>query len=94
MKNALKYGSDLPVGDDFIGAMQDVEQQRLQKFGVLAHALEVEALEARERNRVLGIVEEKSELAAAGPFARGGPQRRAAAYSPSTLSVRSAGSTA
>src|SRR5271170_6498362 len=48
--------------------MQDVEQQRLQKFRVLAHALEVEALKAGERNRVLGVVEEESELAASGPF--------------------------
>src|SRR5208282_1980720 len=39
-----------------------------QKFRVLAHPLEVEALEAGKRNRVPGVVEEESELAAAGPF--------------------------
>src|SRR5271163_2267398 len=48
--------------------MQNVEQQWLQEFRVLAHALEVEALKAGERNRVLGVVEEESELAASGPF--------------------------
>src|SRR5271170_1761807 len=48
--------------------MQNVEQQRLQEFRVLAHALEVEALKTGERNRVLGVVEEESELAASGPF--------------------------
>src|SRR5271163_1047986 len=48
--------------------MQNVEQQWLQEFRVLAHALEVEALKARERDRVLGVVEEESELAASGPF--------------------------
>src|SRR5229473_5841258 len=48
--------------------MQDVEEQRLQQFRVLAHALEVETLEARERNSVFGVIEEKSELAAASPL--------------------------
>src|SRR5580693_774134 len=48
--------------------MQDVEEQRFQKFRILAHALEVEALKARERNRVLGVVKEESELATSGPF--------------------------
>src|SRR5258708_6762485 len=60
--------ANLAVGEDGIGAMQDVEEQRFQKLRVLAHALEVEALEAGERNRVLGVVEEKSELSATGPF--------------------------
>src|SRR5260370_12184258 len=59
---------NLAVGNDGIGAMQDVEEQRLQKLRVLAHALEVEALEAGERSRVLCVGEEKSELAATGPF--------------------------
>src|SRR5271156_2284146 len=48
--------------------MQNVEQQRFQKFRVLAHALEVKALKARERNRVLGVVKEESELASASPL--------------------------
>src|ERR1700692_414320 len=48
--------------------MQDVEEQRFQEFRVLTHALEVEALKAGERNRVLVVVEEESELAASGPF--------------------------
>src|SRR6266446_2130790 len=38
--------ANLAVGDDGIGAMQDVEEQRLQKLGVPAHTLEVEALKA------------------------------------------------
>src|SRR5882762_6736236 len=50
--------------------MQDVEEQWFQKFRVLAHALEVEALKARERNRVLDVVEEESELATSGPFGK------------------------
>src|SRR5271163_4984076 len=48
--------------------MQDVEEQRFQKFRILTHALEVEALKPGERNGVLGVVEEESELAASGPF--------------------------
>src|ERR1700675_3638009 len=48
--------------------MQNVDKQRFQEFGVLAHTLEVEALKARERDRILGVVEEESELAASGPF--------------------------
>ena len=59
---------NLAVGDDGIGAMQDVEEQRFKKLRVLAHALEVEALEAGEGNGVLGVVEEESELAAASPL--------------------------
>src|ERR1700684_2195753 len=51
--------------------MQDIEEQRFQKFWVLAHALEVEALKARERNGVLGVVEGASELAASGSFGEG-----------------------
>src|ERR1700681_4578527 len=49
-------------------SMQNVEKQRFQKFRVLAHALEVEALKAGERDCVLGVVEEESELALSGPF--------------------------
>src|SRR6202167_5618611 len=48
--------------------MQNVEEQWLQEVRVGAHALEVEALTTRERNSVLGVVEEESELAASGPF--------------------------
>src|SRR5208283_4618900 len=48
--------------------MQDVEQQRFQKFRVLAHALEVEALKAGERNRVVGVVKKESELATTSPL--------------------------
>ena len=79
MKKALKTEVICAVGDDGVGAMQDVEQQRLEKFRVLAHALEVEALEPRKRDGVLGVVEEKSELAAAGPF--GEARRKAMAES-------------
>src|SRR5271169_2152474 len=48
--------------------MQDVEQERFENFGVLAHFLEVETLETGKGNRVFRIVEEESELAAACPL--------------------------
>src|ERR1700722_1522041 len=67
-KEGLENGANLPVRDDGICAMQDVEEQRLQKFRILAHALEIEALKAGERNRIFGVVEEESELSASGPF--------------------------
>ena len=67
-EEGFENGADLPIRDDGIGAMQDVEQQRFQKFRILAHALEVKALKSRERNRVLGVVEKKSELASASPL--------------------------
>src|ERR1700724_30611 len=49
--------------------MQDVEQQWFEELRILAHALEVEALETGKRDRVLGVIEEESELAAPSPFA-------------------------
>src|ERR1700680_2774444 len=64
----LEYGTDLPVANDGVRAMQDIEQERFENFGVLAHFLEVETLETREGNRVFRIVEEESELAAACPL--------------------------
>src|ERR1700687_4936961 len=67
-KKRLEYGTDLPVANDGVRAMQDVEQERFKNFGVLAHFLEVETLEAREGHRVFRIVEEESELAAACPL--------------------------
>src|ERR1700691_3718369 len=67
-KKRLEYGTDLPVANDGVRAMQDVEQERFENFGVLAHFLEVETLETRKGNRVFRIVEEKSELAAACPL--------------------------
>src|ERR1700689_806208 len=63
----LEHGTDLPVANDGVRSMQDVEQERFEKFGVLAHFLEVETLETRKGNRVLRIVEKESELAAACP---------------------------
>src|SRR6202166_251568 len=67
-KKRLEYGTDLPVANDGVRAMQDVEQERFKNFGVLVHFLEVETLETRKGNRVFRIVEEESELAAACPF--------------------------
>src|SRR5208337_881104 len=67
-EEGFENGANLPVGDNSIGAMQDIEEQRFQKFRVLAHALEVEALKAGERNRVLGIVKEEPELPPASPL--------------------------
>src|SRR5580658_7016442 len=64
----LEYGADLPVTNDGVRAMQDVEQERFEKFWVLAHFLKVETLETGKGNRVVRIVEEESELAAACPL--------------------------
>ena len=73
-EEGFEDGADLAVADDGIGAMQDVEQERLKKLRVPAHALEVEALKARKRNGVFGVVEQESELSAPGPF--GEPARK------------------
>src|SRR5208283_4912735 len=67
-EEGFENGRNLTVGDDGIGAVQNVEEQRFQEFRVLAHALEIEALEAGERNRVLGVVEKKPELPPASPL--------------------------
>ena len=75
-EEGFENGTDLAVRDDGIRAMQDVEEQWFQKFRVLAHALEVEALEAGKGNRVFGVVEKESELSAASPF--GEPVRNVA----------------
>src|SRR6202167_234399 len=48
----LEYGTDLPVANDGVRAMQNIEQERFKKFGVLAHFLEVETLETGEGNRI------------------------------------------
>src|SRR3984885_2083563 len=64
----LEYGTDLPVANDGVRAMQDIEQERFKNFGVLAHFLKVETLETGKGNRVFRIVEEESELAAACPL--------------------------
>src|SRR5579862_170814 len=64
----FEYGTDLPVTDDRVRAMQDVKQKRFEKFRVLAHFLKVETLETGKGNRVFRIIEEESELAAACPF--------------------------
>src|ERR1700719_3421382 len=55
----LEYGTNLPVANDGVRAVQDVEQERFEKFGVLAHFLEVETLETRKGNRVLRIVKKE-----------------------------------
>src|SRR5580704_5702541 len=44
-KEGLEDLRDGPVANDGVGAVQDVEQQRFQKFGNLARALKVETLE-------------------------------------------------
>src|SRR5260370_40566004 len=59
---------DFAAGDDLIGAVQDVEQQRFEQFRIAAHLLEIEALETRKRDGVLWVVEEKSELSSTHPF--------------------------
>src|ERR1700683_1946453 len=67
-EKGLEYGTALPVTNDGVRPMQDVEQERFENFGVVAHFLEVETLETRKGNRVFRIVEEKSELAATRPL--------------------------
>ncbi len=47
--------------------MQNVKEQRLQKLGRIAPAREIECLKRAERERVLGIVEEKPILSGSGP---------------------------
>src|ERR1700687_5135105 len=67
-EKGLECRADLPVSDDGVCAVQNVEEQRFEKFGVLTHALEVETLELRKGNRVFRVVEEKTKLAALCPF--------------------------
>src|SRR5271156_5161469 len=67
-EKCLEYGTDLPVANDGVRPMQDVEQERVENFRVLAHFLEVETREPRKGIRVSRIVEEKPELAAACPL--------------------------
>src|SRR6202040_2712404 len=60
---------NLVVADNRARAVQDIEEQRLQNIRVSAHLLEIEALKSRKRDGVFGIIEKKSELSAASPFA-------------------------
>src|ERR1700741_5286135 len=75
----FEYGTDLPVTNDRVRAMQDIKQKRFKKFRVLAHFLKVETLETGKGNRFFRMVEEKSELTAARPFRK--PIRNAMAQS-------------
>ncbi len=69
-KEGLEGRGNVTVGDDVVGAVQNVEEQRFEELGIPVHLLEVETLEAGEGDGVLGIVEEKSELAAARPLGK------------------------
>ena len=73
-EEGFEGGAYLAVANDGIGAVQKVEQERLKKLRIPAHALEIEGLEAGERNGVLGVVEQESELSAPGPFREPGRQ--------------------
>src|SRR5712664_2593955 len=44
-EKGLESRADLPVGDDGIRSMQDVEEKGFEKVGILAHLLEIETLE-------------------------------------------------
>ncbi len=55
--------------------LQDVKQKWLQYIGVVRPPVEVEGLEARERERVLGIVEEMAELPRLRPAIEALPER-------------------
>jgi hypothetical protein len=48
--------------------VENVEEQRLQDFRILAHALEVETLETRKGHGVVFVVEDKTERTATYPF--------------------------
>src|SRR4029077_6177167 len=69
-EKGLEDGRDPAIGDKRDSAIQDVEEQRFEKFGVVTHALEIETLESGEGDRVLGIVKEKSELAPLRPLSK------------------------
>src|SRR6185437_11983092 len=64
----LEDVADLRIPNDGVRAMQDIEEQRLQHFWVLVHPLKIEALESREGDGVLGVVEDEIELPACGPL--------------------------
>src|ERR1035437_4845192 len=63
----LEGGEFLRVGNFIRRAVQNVKQQRFQNLRRIVPAVEVEGLKARERKRVLGVVEEEAVLAAACP---------------------------
>src|SRR5579859_926512 len=44
-EKGLECRADLPVSDDGVCSVQDVEEQGFEEFGILAHLLEVETLE-------------------------------------------------
>src|SRR5260370_163709 len=67
-EKCLEDSCDCLIRDDSVGPMKDVEEQRLQNVGVLAHRLKVEALKFRERDRVFRVIEQKPELPSTGPF--------------------------
>ena len=56
-------------------AVQHVEQQRLEERRIRAHRLEVEDLEALDRQRVVDVVEEAGVAAALDPLVQPGRQR-------------------
>ena len=66
-RNILKVPSFAGSAISLRRPVQHIEQQRLQHFRRIAPSLEVEGLEVAERERVLGVVEEESILACAGP---------------------------
>ena len=55
------------IADGRARAMEDVKQQRLEQQLVLVESLEVKALEALERQRVVGVIEEIGIRAALDP---------------------------
>src|ERR1700756_324641 len=45
-KESLERGGEVAIGNDFIRAVQNVEQERFKQLRIPAHLLEVEALES------------------------------------------------
>src|SRR5712692_9091531 len=64
----FECGGEPGVVNRRVGAVQDVEEKRLEHLRDFVHALKIEGLEAGEREVVLGVVEESSVLAALHPF--------------------------
>src|SRR5947209_16809771 len=64
----LECGHRFRVVDEGIGPMQNVKEQWLNEFRVTIHSFKVEALEARQRERVIFVVKDLLVLTTADPL--------------------------
>src|SRR5205807_10631314 len=67
-KERLERGHRFRAVDEGIGPVQNVEKERLNQFGVTIHTLKVEALESRQRERVLLVVKDLFILTTTHPL--------------------------